>query len=43
MDTDDHILPILPVKADSNVVKMLRIVLCSSHDGVPLKGVSSEN
>ena len=34
---DVHILPIRPVEADSIVVKMLRTVLCSSHDGVPLK------
>ena len=37
MDTDDNILPIQPVKADSIVVKMLWTVLYSSCDGVPLK------
>jgi len=34
---DDRILPIRPVEADPFVVKTLRTVLCSSHDGVPLK------
>ena len=36
-DTDDCNRPTRPVEADSNVVKMLGTVLCSSSDGVPLK------
>ena len=36
-DTDDHILPIQPVEADSKVVKTLGTFSFSSHDGVPLK------
>ena len=34
---DDPFRPIRPVKADSIGVKTLRTVLCSYHDGVPLK------
>ena len=34
---DDPFRPIRPVKADSIVVKTLRMVLCSSHDGIPFK------
>ena len=36
-DTNDRKNLTRPVKADSIVVKTLRIVLCSSSDGVPLK------
>ena len=36
-DTDDCNRPTQPVEADSKVVKTLGTVLCSSHDGVPLK------
>jgi len=36
-DTDDRKNLTRPVKADSIVVKTLWPVLCSSHDGVPLK------
>ena len=36
-DTDDCNRPTRPVEADSIVVKTLRTVLCSFHDGVPLK------
>ena len=36
-DTDNSILPIQPVQADSIVVKMLRMIICSSCDGVPFK------
>ena len=36
-DTDDCNRLTRPVEADSKVVKMLGTVLCSSHDGVPLK------
>ena len=36
-DTDDRKNRTRPVEADSTVVKMLRMVLCSSRDGVPLK------
>ena len=36
-DTDDRKRPTRPVNADSIVVKTLRMVLCSSCDGVPLK------
>ena len=35
-DTDDRIWPIIPVEADSIVLKILRAVLGSSCDGVPL-------
>ena len=43
MDTDDHILNIRPVEADSIVVKTLRTVLCSSRNGVLLKFIKKEN
>ena len=36
-DTDDCKRPIRPIEADPIVVKTLWTVLCSSHDGVPLK------
>ncbi len=36
-DTDDRKNKSRPVEADPTVVKTLRTVLCSSHDGVPLK------
>ena len=36
-NTDDRILTIPPVEAGQIVVKTLRTVLCSYHDGVPLK------
>ena len=36
-DTDDRKRPTRPVDANSIVVKTLRIILCSSCDGVPLK------
>ena len=36
-DTDDRKRPTRPVDANSIVVKTLRMVLCSSRDGVPLK------
>ena len=37
MDTDNRKRPSRPVDANSIVVKTLRMVLCSSRDGVPLK------
>ena len=36
-DTDDRKNRTRPVEADPTVVKTLGTVLCSSHDGVPLK------
>jgi hypothetical protein len=36
-DTVYRILPIPPDNADSNVAKMLKLVLCSSLNDIPLK------